>query len=629
MPVAGAQTNGVLEGRVFDASGGVIQNASIAVRNELTSFAAVAVTERDGWYHVAAIPQGAYTVSVEAPGFRTEIIAALTIDVGRTVVRDFRLALASQRETVVVAAEVPLIDPATTTVGDVVTAPTIREIPLNGRHFIDLSQLVPGAVAPSQAGFSSRPIRGVGSLAFNIAGNREEAVGFLVNGVSTNNMTFGSLIFEPPLGSIQEFRVDRSTLDAEFGHVSGAVTRVVTRSGTSTFRGEAFEFFRNDRFDARNFFEFTTDRPHPFNRNQFGGSLGGPLSPGRAFFFGVYEGFRQRQGVDLNSLVLSDAQREAVTDPAIRRLLPLIPQANYFDSTGTPRWVGSAPAVVNTDRWSLDLQYNAGGSDRVRGFYGGQRVDSNEPTSQGNSIPGFGQVSHPSASILTLSHTHTLGTAAVNELRFGRVHLDGGTFPAAALNPVDFGVGDGVTTPIGLPQMIVAGGLNFGGPGTLPQGRFDSSYVVNDTFTRAKGAHSLKAGGEYRDFINNNFAQGTGVFNFPSVAAFMAGTANAFNTTLGLRTSNIDERAWSLFVQDNIALSGSLTLDVGLRYEWHVTPTEQDDKFVVFDTGTASLARVGTDVPRIYRQNNLNFEPRVGMAWAPGGCGRMTRRKQI
>ena len=141
--------------------------------------------------------------------------------------------------------------------------------------------------------------------------------------------------------------------------------------------------------------------------------------------------------------------------------------------------------------------------------------------------------------------------------------------------------------------MIVAGALNFGGPGTLPMGRYDTSYVFMDTFTRASGRHSMSFGGEYRHFINENFAQGTGVFNFPSVAAFLAGTANAFNITLGERRSDIDQRAVGLFFQDRIAVRDRLTLELGLRYEWHVTPTERDDRFVVFDERTASLAPRG------------------------------------
>jgi outer membrane receptor protein involved in Fe transport len=162
--------------------------------------------------------------------------------------------------------------------------------------------------------------------------------------------------------------------------------------------------------------------------------------------------------------------------------------------------------------------------------------------------------------------------------------------------------------------MVVAGGLNFGGPANFPSGRYDTSYVVTDTATRTSGRHSIKFGGEYRYFINNNFAQGTGAFNFPSVPAFMSGTANSFNITLGDRTSLIDQQALGLFLQDQIAVHNRLTLDIGMRYEWHVTPTERDDKFVVFDAATASLLRVGVDLDEIYAQNNRNFEPRAGLA---------------
>jgi Carboxypeptidase regulatory-like domain/TonB dependent receptor len=616
-----------LQGRVIDASGTSLPSALIRVREESIGFDVSVRADSEGRYYVAALPNGTHTVTAEATGFRTERIEALNVDAGRTLVRNFRLAVGDRSETVVVRAEVPLVDRATATVGHVVTAETVQQIPLNGRHFTDLGLLVPGSVSPSQTGFSSRPIRGVGALAFNTAGNREESVGFLVNGVTTNNLTFGSLMFEPPLTSIQEFKVDNSTFGAEHGHVSGAITQIVTRSGSDQVHGEAFEFLRNDALDARNFFEFTSENPHPFNRNQFGGSLGGPIQRGRIFIFGSYEGLRQRQGVDLNSLVLSDEQRAAATDPVIRQLIPMIPRANFFDAAGTPRFVGSAPAVADTDRWTVDVRHNIGGHDRVHLFYGSQHIRAVEPAAQGNSIPGFGSVFQPSANILTINHTHIVGTGRLlNEARFGRSRLNGGTFPAATLNPSDFGIGNGVTRPIGLPQMIVAGDLNFGGPGTLPQGRFDTSYVFVDTVSRVSGRHWMKFGGEYRHFINENFAEGTGVFNFPSVEAFLAGTANAFNITLGERRSVIDQRAVGLFVQDRITLHDTLTLEIGMRYEWHVTPTERDDRFVVFDAASASLWRVGIDRDEIYQQNNRNFEPRVGLAWDFASDGRTVVR---
>ena len=174
-----------------------------------------------------AIPAGVYQVTAEAPGFRSVRIEALTFEVGRTLVRDFELTVDTQREAVVVRAELPLLDRATSTVGHVVSAQTVQEMPLNGRHFVDLGPLVPGSVAPSQTGFSTTPIRGTGALAFNTTGNREEAVAYIVNGVTTNNLTFGSIGFPPPVASIQEFKIDNSTFTAEYGHVSA-------RSSTSS-----------------------------------------------------------------------------------------------------------------------------------------------------------------------------------------------------------------------------------------------------------------------------------------------------------------------------------------------------------------------------------------------------------
>jgi hypothetical protein len=621
-----AQTLGAIQGRVFDSSGALLSGVAISVHSDATGFDTSVTADRDGRYRVGAIPAGTYTVTVWAPGFRTAIVESLPVDVGRTLVRDFRLAVGDLSETVYVDAGVPLVDRATATVGHVVTAPTIREIPLNGRHFTDLGLLVPGSVAPSQTGFSARPIRAQGALAFNTGGNREEAVAFLINGVSTNNLTFGSLIFEPPLTSIQEFKVDNSAFSSEQGHVSGAIVHIVTRSGTDEWRGDTFAFVRNDALDARNFFELAAADPHPFQRHQFGGSLGGPLRSGRTFVFGAYEGVRHRQGVDLNSVVLTDEQRSAATDPVIRQLIPFIPRANVFDADGTPRYVGSAPAVVDINRWTLDLRHNAGDRDRLQAFYGSQQLRTREPATQGNTVPGFGSVSTPSGSVLTINETHVFGASALNEFRFGRSGLRGGTFPATTLNPVDFGIGNGITRAIGLPQMIVAGALNFGGPATLPMGRYDTSYVVADTVTRARGRHTIKFGGEYRHFINENFAEGTGVFNFPSVAAFLAGTANAFSITLGERRSVIDQRAASLFVQDHVTIHDTLTLEIGLRYEWHVTPTERNGRFVVFDAPRASLLRVGEDLDEIYRQNNENVQPRLGAAWDLTRDGRTVLR---
>jgi Carboxypeptidase regulatory-like domain/TonB dependent receptor-like, beta-barrel len=623
---ASAQMMAALQGRVSDSSGAALPGASVSAREVATNLTSVAATDAEGRYHLPAITAGTYQVTAEARGFRSERIESLTFEVGRTLVRDFELAVDTQRTEVVVSAELPLLDRATSVVGHVVSSQTVQEIPLNGRHFVDLGMLVPGSVAPSQTGFSTTPIRGTGALAFQTTGNREEAIGYIVNGVTTNNLTFGSISFPPPVASVQEFKVDNSTFSAEYGHVSGAIVNLVTRSGTEQYRGEAYEFFRNDALDARNFFEFNTPDPHPFNRNQFGGTFGGPILRGRTFFFATYEGLRQRQAIDMNAVVLSDAQRAAAVDPVVRNLIPLIPRANHFDADGTPSFVGAADASVDENTWTANLRHHAGTRDRLLVFFGRQRIEGTEPAAQGTNIPGFGNRRAITKSTLTVNETHMFGAGLLNETRFGRTMQDGGTFPAFEVNPADFRIANGVNRPLGLPQMVVAGALNFGGPAMLPAGRNDTLYVFNDTLTHVAGRHTVKAGGEFRRFLNNNFAEGTGQFNFPSMAAFLSGTGNAFSITLGERRSRITQDALSFFAQDSITVGPSLTVDLGLRYEWHMTPTERDNQFVVFDAKTASLLRVGVDVDKIYRENDDNIEPRVGFAWTIGGDGRTVVR---
>ena len=378
MSLASAQTMAVLQGRVLDPSGAAVPGASVVVRNSATGFTSTTSSDGQGRYHVPGIPAGAYQVTAEAPGFRSERIEALTFEVGRTWSATFQLTVDTRREAGgqrgTAAARSRDERRRTRRDGDDRPGNPAQRPPLHRSRIAGAR--IGGAVANR---FSSPPIRGTGALAFNTAGNREEAVGYIVNGVSTTNMTFGQLNFAPPVASIQEFKIDNSTFSAEYGHVSGAIVNLVTRSGTDQFRGEAFEFFRHDALDARNFFEFTTPDPHPFERHQFGGAFGGPIVRSRTFFFATYEGLRQRQGTDMNGVVLSDDQRAAATDPVVRRLIPLIPRANYSDADGTPRFVGAADARVDQHTWTADVRHNAGTRDRLLVFWtpavGGRRAN--------------------------------------------------------------------------------------------------------------------------------------------------------------------------------------------------------------------------------------------------------------
>jgi hypothetical protein len=635
-----AQSTATVTGRVLDPNQAIVRGAKITAHNVATTIERVGETDHGGIYQIAALPVGIYRLEVQAKGFKTGILERLSLEVARVVVEDFYLEIGDVQQLVSVTSDAPLIDRATVSVGQVINQRAVQEIPLNGRYFIDLGLLIPGSVTPPQNGFLSPPTRGGGSLTLNTAGNREDTVNFQINGITLNDQVNNILNFNPPLTSVQEFKIDNSTFSAEYGRNSGAIVNVATRSGTQDFHGELYEFFRNEALDARNFFNFTSSTPPPFKRNQFGGAVGGPLKlprfgeggpfltsgKHRAFFFFNYEVLRQRQGVDLNSLVLGDSQRTSVTDPVIRKLIELIPRANFFDSAGTPRFVGSAPASADVNQWTIDINYNLSEKDRLHGYYAYQRALRTEPNLQGNTIPGFGDIRRGLRQLLTLNETHIFGTAIVNEVRLGFNRIYFTARANAELDPATIGINDGVSRPIGLPQINIAGGLNFGGPAQLPQGRGDTTIIASDSLSYLRGRHSLKLGGEYRLFYNNNFTLDTGLFNFPSVAAFLAGNANSFSITLSDRVNSIKQDAIGLFVQDSFKWRANLTLDLGLRYDLNFTPTERYDRFIVFDAQTASLLRVGRDIDQPYHTNNKNFQPRLGFAWDPFSTGKTSVR---
>jgi len=620
--VVHAQSTASIEGQVTDQNGAILRPVEITAVSPTKGIARVGATDDDGRYQIAGLPVGSYRIEVRAPGFQTQIIESLTLEVGRRVTQNFQLQVGEVSQAVTVSTANDLIEHSSVSIAHVVDQLMVQETPLNGRSFLDLALRVPGSVTPPQGAFSAAPIRGLGSLAINTGGNREEMVNYLVNGITLNDLTFGSISFQPSINTIQEFKVDNSTFSAEYGQSGGAVVNLATRSGSNEFHGEVFEFFRNDALDARNFFELTSQHPAPFKRNQFGGNMGGPIIKEKLFFFFSYEGLRQRQGLNLNSVVLSDPERASVTDPVIAKLIEFIPRANLVDSSGTPRFVGTDSAPVDVDQWTTDINYVLSEQDTLHGYYAIQRVDSREPIRSGNTIPGFGNNTNLLRQIFTLNETHIFGPNLVNEARMGFNRFSSSNDTNAQLNPADFGIRNGIDAPIGLPQINVAGGaLNLGGPSNQPSGRGDTTFVAADNVSWLSGLHSLKFGGEYRQFLNNNFRQGTGTFNFPTVAEFLAGAANSFSVTLGSQSSSIAQGALGFFVHDSYKARPNLTLDFGLRYEWNMTPSERYDRFIVFDPESGSLIRVGSGIDAIYHENNKNFQPRVGFAWSPFGGG--------
>ena len=620
-------SNTTITGRVTDPSNRAVPGAVVVLQNMATLVDYSVTTNSEGVYEVPAIPVGTYRVQVTAPWFRVFTMDGLTTEVARTIVQDVQLEIGDRSQEITVTSGPVTIDRATTSVGHVIDERTVQEAPLNGRYFLDLAVLAPGSITASQNGFSTTPSRGLGALAINTAGNREETVNYLVNGITLNNLVYSSITFQPSISTVQEFRLDNSTMSAEYGESMGAVVNVATRSGGSQFHGELFEFLRNDVLDARNFFNLTSHEPPPFKRNQFGGAFGGPIIRGKTFYFFSYEGLRQLQDLNLNSVVLSDADRASITDAAAAKLAALIPRPNFVDSSGTPRFIGSAPGPVGNDQWGLDISHILTASDRLHGYYSFDLSKSVEPTISGNTIPGFGHTYRIHRQFFSLNETHTFSPNLIDEGRFGFNRQFGTNTPNAELNPANFGIRNGISQAIGLPQIDIAGGsLDFGGPSNFPSGRGDTTFVTGNTLSGVYGRHSVKIGGEYRQFLNNNFRTATGSFGFSSIAAFLAGTANSFRVTLGNQSSSIAQGALGFFAQDSVRWRPNLILELGLRYDWNMTPTERYDRFIVFDPASSSLVRLGSGTGPIYQQNDRNLQPRLGFAWDPFKNGKTAVR---
>lgn len=631
------QSTGAIRGTVFDPTGAPIPAAMVTIHEQNTGQDRTATTDSAGIYSAPSLPVGTYRVEVKAAGMAAAVANGVVLPVGTTVRQDFTLKLATAAETLEVQATAPLVDSSTVSVGTVVDSTIVQKIPLNGRHFIDLALLTAGTVTPPANGFLTAPLRGQGSFSFNSAGGREDSVNFMINGINLSDANQNQITFQPTIATVDEAKVDNSTFSAEYGRNSGSIMNIATKSGTNTWHGEAYEFLRNNALDARNFSNPTNatvagalvpNPMAPFKRNQFGGDGGGAIKKDKAFVYLSFEDERQRQNVPLSATTLTTAQvaqAQASSDSIIRSLLPLLPAPN----SGTNGFVGSAVAPVNIAQGNANISYLFSDKNRISGYYAIQRDERNEPPStDGNSFPGSGDQRNGHRQLLTLVDTDSVSPTLVNEARvgFNRIFI---TFaPDNTLDAAAYGINSGVSGPIGLPQMTVSGNFTFGGINNFPQGRGDNTDVASDTLSWVHGSHSVRFGGEFRLANTDNFSYTPGTFTFPSVTAFLADQATGFTTTPSNRSNRTYGKALGFFVTDSWKISRSFTAQLGLRYDWYGTPTEAENRFVVFDSATDTLQHVGqAGGPSLaYNQSNKNFQPRVGITWDPFRNGKTVIR---
>ena len=607
-----AQSTATLSGAVTDPSGAVVPQAKVTVHGLATGVDRVVVSDSAGNYAVPSLQPGNYSVRVEAAGFAGYRLPSVTLQVDQNVTTNIRLGMAATGEVVQVEGAAPIIDAQTITVGQVIDQKTVQEIPLNGRHFLDLTNLTPGTVVPPVTGSLTSASRGLGANSFDTAGQREDSVNFMINGVNLNDQSQNQITFQPSINTTSEFKISNSTYSAEYGRSSGAIVNVATRSGTNALHGEAFDYLRNNYFDARNYFNRKPSRQNAFIRNNFGGAFSGPLWKDHTFYFLSYEGLRQQQSILFNQPVLSAAQRtELAASPAgvaFGQLVNLIPAGN--NATGTV-YQGASPGPVKTDQFSGDLFHTISASDNLHAYYAWQQDARTEPNLQGNTIPGFGDHRTAHRQIGTLNEVHIFSPSLVNEARLGFNRIAISFVPNTPENPINYGIENGVAYNNALPQILVQDiGLNFGGPSGFPQGRFDTAGVFSNTLSWNFGKHTVHVGGEFRRAIGDSFSQTPGSLTFSSTANFINGLASAFSVTPTQVTSRIFENAAGGFLEDNYKLTKRFQAELGFRYEWNGTPTEGGGRLVNFDQGTDTLVPVS----QAYNQN-YNYEPRVGFIW--------------
>ena len=654
-----------VEGEIRDPSGSALAGAAVSATNLDTGYALSQVTSPGGFYRLVQLPIGRYAVTVEKEGFARFRQQPVQLNVSQSVRLDVQLDLASQRETITVEADASLVDTATNTLGKVVTTREVLDLPLNGRNFTQLGLLQAG-VAPLPAGLLQAGGSLRASQSYSVNGQRPESNNFRVDGARNVNRMDGGFALRIPVDAIAEFRILTHTAPPEYGGTSGATTSVVTKSGTNAWHGSVYEFLRNDKLDSRNYFSADVE---PLKQNQFGGTFGGPLRKDRLFFFGYYEGFRNRQGVTRSGIVPTAAQREGDFSGRVPPLLDLanggLPYPNgripsslfnpvsqhvmqlYYPLGNVSSQVYTATVVAQNsyDQGGGRLDYRLGNRDQIAGRYSYSVGSNINPISiRGSDLPGFPVRDDLATHSVTISETHLFSPISVNSFHASFLRhefLFDQRLNRTSPRELGFNYDTASAAGQGPPFFNINGYSPIGGAITGPRNSAQNDYEIYDSLSVIHGTHALKFGGELRRTQINAFqAIAPNAFfvftpSFPSndgFANFLIGRPLVFYQGLGDLSRGLRNWENSLYFQDEWRVSNRLTLNYGLRWEVNTPFTEVRDRLNTFVPRQQSA--VFPDAPQgVLFPGDAGvakglapvlwkaFMPRLGFAWNPGGRG--------
>lgn len=647
-PSYGQVAGATITGTVSDASGAVVPNAQIAIREVSTGIVRTVASDHAGFYMAPNLLPGNYAVTASAPGFSVAIQSGITLTVGGQQVLNITMQVGQVSQKVEVTSEAPTVQLADSTISAVVDSTTVRELPLNGRDWTQLATLQPGVTSVASLQISSGPgptrdlIKGLGTQ-LAVAGTRPTQNDYRLDGISVNDNTNGgpgsALGLALGVDAIQEFSVLTSNYSAEYGRTSGGVINAVTRSGSNQFHGDAYEFLRNSALDARNYFDGPTIPE--FRRNQFGGSIGGPIRKKKAFFFGDYEGLRQNLGITSVTTVPSPDARNGIihnddgtttivtVDPLVKPFLGLwgLPNGPLLapGNTGIFTFVGSQLASENFGTARID--YTFSDQDTLFGSWQMDRGSISSPDSLNTSIQGTAT----SRQFVAIGETHIFSSQLVNSFRVGYNRAVSSTTAFNAINPLAADPSLGAVPGQNAPTINVPGltGFTAGLPGSSVISYHWNSFQGYDDISLTKGIQNIKFGAAVERMDLNMFADsnGPGTFNFGSLTDFLTNQPSSFSAALPEAVSErgFRQTIFGLYVQDDIRWRPNLTINLGLRYEISSVPTEVQGKLTTLrDPYTDTTPHLGD--PLFNNPTLRNFEPRVGFAWDPFRNGKTSFR---